>query len=189
MVFHGGAALWPQRLPRGAHPRSGAMLVLVQVSSMKTRRAGLIRSRYSSTVPVGVPRRGGPARWRSRFFFEAQLLSVDKLPHRAVVDLQAALGQFAHQTPQGKFAGPAPSNSQSLPPAIAFGGGRPSGRAHAAGLARRCTQLIAVLTPTPNCDAASVATIARRSTAAQRVTKIDRIGLPIHAGLHPQPAC
>src|SRR6266699_1924385 len=31
------------RMPRGAHPRSGAMLVLVQVSSMKTRRSGWIR--------------------------------------------------------------------------------------------------------------------------------------------------
>src|ERR1700745_4347710 len=31
--------LWP----RGAHPLSGAMLVLVQVSSMKTRRSGAIR--------------------------------------------------------------------------------------------------------------------------------------------------
>ncbi len=31
-------------------------------------------------------------------FFEAELLSVDKVPHRPVVDLQAAVGQFAHQT-------------------------------------------------------------------------------------------
>jgi hypothetical protein len=30
-----------ERLPRGTHPRSGAILVLVQVSSMKTRRSGL----------------------------------------------------------------------------------------------------------------------------------------------------
>ena len=30
-------------VPRGAQPRSGAMLVLVQVSSMKTRRSGSIR--------------------------------------------------------------------------------------------------------------------------------------------------
>src|SRR5215472_11330037 len=32
-----------RRRPRGAQPRRGAMLVLVQVSSMKTRRAGSIR--------------------------------------------------------------------------------------------------------------------------------------------------
>ena len=32
------------RSPRGAHPRSGAMLVLVQVSSMKTKRSGSMRS-------------------------------------------------------------------------------------------------------------------------------------------------
>jgi hypothetical protein len=30
-------------LPRGAQPLSGAILVLVQVSSMKTRRSGAIR--------------------------------------------------------------------------------------------------------------------------------------------------
>ena len=33
-----------RRWPRGAQPLSGAMLVLVQVSSMKTRRAGSMRS-------------------------------------------------------------------------------------------------------------------------------------------------
>jgi len=32
-----------RRRPRGAQPRRGAILVLVQVSSMKTRRAGSIR--------------------------------------------------------------------------------------------------------------------------------------------------
>jgi hypothetical protein len=31
------------RCPRGPHPRSGAILVLVQVSSMKTRRDASIR--------------------------------------------------------------------------------------------------------------------------------------------------
>ena len=30
--------------PRGAHPRKGAISVLVQVSSMKTRRSGSTRS-------------------------------------------------------------------------------------------------------------------------------------------------
>jgi hypothetical protein len=33
-------ALPSSRSPRGAQPRSGAMLVLVHVSSMKTSRAG-----------------------------------------------------------------------------------------------------------------------------------------------------
>jgi hypothetical protein len=45
----GPSLQWPcgtpavSRDPRGAHPRSGAMLVLVHVSSMKTRRDGSIR--------------------------------------------------------------------------------------------------------------------------------------------------
>jgi hypothetical protein len=34
------------RPPRGAHARSGAMLVLVQVSSMKTRRSDATQRRY-----------------------------------------------------------------------------------------------------------------------------------------------
>src|SRR5690242_8585764 len=31
-------------------------------------------------------------------FFEAELLSVDELPNRSVIDLQSALGKFSHQT-------------------------------------------------------------------------------------------
>jgi hypothetical protein len=30
-------------------------------------------------------------------FFVTELLSVDELPHRAVVDLEATLGEFGHQ--------------------------------------------------------------------------------------------
>ena len=68
MVFQ-----WPcgtvalSRSPRGAQPRSGAMLVLVQVSSMNTRRDGSIRPWYfthcarrratSGRVPLGRDQR------------------------------------------------------------------------------------------------------------------------------------
>ena len=44
MVFQWPCGAFPgKRCPHGAHPRSGAMLVLVQVSSMKTRRLGSMR--------------------------------------------------------------------------------------------------------------------------------------------------
>ena len=35
-------------------------------------------------------------------FFEAQLLGVDEVPHRPVIDLEATLGQFGHQPAQGE---------------------------------------------------------------------------------------
>src|SRR5215207_4070753 len=78
------------------------MLVLVQVSSMKTRRAGSTRSWYLIHC---ARRRATSGRSRSpatTLFFEAQLLVVDKGPDRAVVNLQPALGQFAHQPEQGE---------------------------------------------------------------------------------------
>src|SRR3954453_5461895 len=99
---------WPwgtlalRRCPRGAQPRSGAMLVLVQVSSMKTRRAGSTRSWYLIHC---ARRRATSGRSRSpatTLFFEAQFLVVDKSPDRAVVDLQTALGKFTHQPEQGE---------------------------------------------------------------------------------------
>jgi hypothetical protein len=35
-------------------------------------------------------------------FFEAETVRVDELPHRPVIDLQAALGQLGHQPAQGE---------------------------------------------------------------------------------------
>src|SRR6266852_8542383 len=97
-----------RRLPRGAQPRSGAMLVLVQVSSMKTRRAGSTRSWYLIHC---VRRRATSGRSRSpatTLFFEAQLLVVHEGPDRPVVHLQPALGEFGHQPEQGEVLFPNP---------------------------------------------------------------------------------
>src|SRR6266404_4179327 len=103
MVLQRPSGILPiRRLPRGAQPRSGAMLVLVQVSSMKTRRAGSTRSWYFIHC---ARRRATSGRSRSpatMLFFEAQLLVMDKGPDRPVVNLQAALGEFAHQPEQGE---------------------------------------------------------------------------------------
>src|ERR1700704_4895823 len=96
------------RWPRGAQPRSGAMLVLVQVSSMNTRREGSIRSRYLVHCAAGGRHRDGPARRQSASFFVTELLGVDEFPHRAVIHLQATLGEFSHQPAQGEIRLPAP---------------------------------------------------------------------------------
>src|SRR5579862_6521265 len=97
-----------RRLPRGAQPRSGAILVLVQVSSMNTRRAGSTRSWYLIHC---ARRRATSGRSRSpatTLFFEAELLGVDELPHRTVVDLQPARGKLADEPAQGEIAVPDP---------------------------------------------------------------------------------
>src|SRR5436190_2235147 len=120
-----------RRLPRGAQPRSGAMLVLVQVSSMKTRRAGSTRSWYLIHC---ARRRATSGRSRSpaaTLFFEAQLLGVHKLPDRAVIDLQPALSQLGHQAAEREVATPGPP--QDPQPMLA--GNRP--RSVTAHLARR----------------------------------------------------
>src|ERR1700678_3036739 len=103
---------WPwgtfatKRLPFGAQPRSGSMLVFVHVSSMNTRRLGSIRLwRFVHWAR----RRATSGRSRSlatTVFFEAELLGVNKIPHRPIIDLKPALSQFGHQPAQGE--GPVP---------------------------------------------------------------------------------
>src|SRR3978361_220520 len=96
-----GALVWSRR-PRCAHPRSGVMLVRVQVSSMKTRRSGSMRLWYLHHC---ASRR---AAWgRSRYlpttvFCEAQLLGVNEVPDRPIIDLEATLGEFGYKPAQGE---------------------------------------------------------------------------------------
>jgi hypothetical protein len=92
-----------KRLPHGAQPRSGGMLVLVQLSSMNTRREAWIR-------PLILDPLRSPARdvrtiaFASHHrFFEAQLLLVDEGPHRAVIHLQAACAELSNQASQGEI--------------------------------------------------------------------------------------
>src|SRR5271154_43894 len=78
------------------------MSVLVHVSSMKTRRSGAIRSCRSFHR---VLRRATSGRSRSlatTLFFEAELLGVDEVPDRSVVDLETATGEFRDKTSQRK---------------------------------------------------------------------------------------
>ena len=88
-------------------PPSGAMLVEVQVSSMKTRRAG---STSRCRLAHCARRRATSGRSCSAaisVFFVTELLGVDELPDRAVVDLEAALGELGHEPAQGEVALPA----------------------------------------------------------------------------------
>ena len=39
-------------------------------------------------------------------FFEAELLGVNEIPNRPIIDLEAALSQFSHQAAQGEGAVP-----------------------------------------------------------------------------------
>src|ERR1700684_1508159 len=109
MVFQGPwGTLAPSRSPRGAQPRSGAMFVLVQVSSMNTKRSGSIRLCRSVHW---ARRRATSGRSRSlatTVFFEAEPFGVHEVPHRSIVDLEAALGEFRHQSAQGEPALPDP---------------------------------------------------------------------------------
>src|SRR5216684_8212190 len=91
------------RRPRGPHPRSGAMLVLVQVSSMKTRRTGSIRLWRAVHCARRRATAGRSCSLASTVFFEAQLLGLNEIPHRPIIDLEAALGELGHQPAQGEI--------------------------------------------------------------------------------------
>src|SRR5207245_6537062 len=100
------------RSPCGAHPLSGAILVFIQVSSMKTRRSGSIRPcRFIHRTR----RRAMSGRSRSlatTVFFEAEPLVVDEVPHRPIIDLEAPSGELGHEPAQGEPAFPDPPRQQ-----------------------------------------------------------------------------
>src|ERR1700726_3794806 len=78
------------------------MLVLVQVSSIKTSRSG---SMGFCSFARGARRRATSGRSRSpatTVFFKTQLLGMDELPDRAVIDLQPAFGEFGDKPAQGE---------------------------------------------------------------------------------------
>jgi hypothetical protein len=96
--------LWPcgtlavNLVPRGAQPCKVAMLVLVQVSSMNTRRGSTRPSYFVHCAPAGDVR---TVAFASDDVFLAQTLGVDEIPHRPVIDFRPALGEFGDQPAQG----------------------------------------------------------------------------------------
>src|SRR3954463_8568260 len=80
------------------------MSVRVQVSSMKTSRSASTRPWY---FVHWARRRATSGRSRSpatTLFFEAELLGMHEVPHRMVVDLQAATGKLGNETAYGEIA-------------------------------------------------------------------------------------
>src|SRR5882757_5712007 len=76
------------------------MLVLVQVSSMKTSREGSSRSWYLSHCPRLRATSGRSCSSASSVFFIGQALGMDELPYRTIVDLEAPLGQLGDKPHQ-----------------------------------------------------------------------------------------
>src|SRR5947207_15841753 len=84
------------------------MSVRVQVSSMKTSRSASTRPWY---FVHWARRRATSGRSRSpatTLFFEAELLGMNEVPHRVVIDFQPAPSKFSHEPAQGEIVGPDP---------------------------------------------------------------------------------
>src|SRR5436190_14371907 len=98
------------------------MSVRVQVSSMKTSRSASTRPWY---FVHWARRRATSGRSRSpaaTLFFEAELLGMHEIPHRVVVDLQAASGEFRNEPAYGEIAVSDPLRQPGRKsPEIAFG--------------------------------------------------------------------
>src|SRR3954454_803535 len=80
------------------------MSVRVQVSSMKTSRSASTRPWY---FVHWARRRATSGRSRSpaaTLFFEAELLGMHEIPHRMVVDLQAASAKLGNEPAYGEIA-------------------------------------------------------------------------------------
>jgi hypothetical protein len=92
---------------------------------------------------------------------------MDELPHRPVVDLQPTLSELIHKPPQGEISALDPL--QQPQPVLTRNRLRlvtsHLARLKAAGFGR-LTQLMAVLTPIPNCFAARLQDIPPVLTAA-----------------------
>src|SRR5262245_63771639 len=76
-----------RRVPRGARPWVRVMLVLAQVSSMKTRRVGSIRPWYFFHCARRRATSGRSCSLACRLFFEADALVLEEVPDRVVADL------------------------------------------------------------------------------------------------------
>src|SRR5262249_62390333 len=92
-------ALATSRRPLAQRPWVRVMLVLAQVSSMKTRRVGSIRPWYFFHCARRRATSGRSCSLACRLFFEADAFVLEEVPDRVVADLDAAAGQLHQQTP------------------------------------------------------------------------------------------
>src|ERR1700739_4496210 len=71
---------------------------------MTTRRSGWTRSWYLIHWARRLATSGRSRSPATTLFFKAELLSMDELPHRAVIDLQPALSKFGNQASQSEIS-------------------------------------------------------------------------------------
>src|SRR3546814_18167336 len=92
---------WPcgalpiSRWPRGPQPRSGAMLVFAQVSSMKTKRLGSMLAWRARHLQRRLATSGRSCSAAKAVFFEAEPLGVEEIPHRLPAHLDTPPCQLA----------------------------------------------------------------------------------------------
>src|SRR5713101_8621780 len=77
------------------------MLVLAQVSSMNTRRAGSSRPWYFFHCARRLATSGRSCSVARMLFFEADAFVLEEVPDREVADFDAPLRQLGYQRPQG----------------------------------------------------------------------------------------
>src|SRR3954454_21338577 len=84
------------------------MSVRVQVSSMKTSRSASTRPWYFVHWARRLATSGRSRSPAATLFFEAELLGMHEVPHRVVVDLQAATGKLGNQPTYDQTSVPDP---------------------------------------------------------------------------------
>src|ERR1700693_2618499 len=84
VVFQCPCGILPtSRSPRGARPRSRAILVEVPVSSMKTSRAGsILGGLYAHSVRAAAASSGRSCSATRTFFFDADAVAIEDPPDR-----------------------------------------------------------------------------------------------------------
>ena len=150
-------ALPTSRRPRAARPCVRVMLVLAQVSSMKTRRRGSSRCCQRFQRSRRRVTSGRSCSLARRLFFEAHALLLEEAPDRVIAHPHPALGQLRRQCPQRQVRLSAiRASSQSRSFASAWGRRPPIGRAAALPVARqRCDHFTALATLTSKRAAAA----------------------------------
>src|SRR5437763_1037070 len=81
------------RSPRAQRPWVRVMLVLAQVSSMKTRREGSSRPWYFFHCARRLATSGRSCSLACRLFFEADPFVLEKMPDRKMTDLDPPRGE------------------------------------------------------------------------------------------------
>src|SRR5579875_2686459 len=130
-------ALASSRWPRGERPWVRVMLVLAQVSSMKTRREGSSRPWYFFHCARRRATSGRSCSLACRLFFEADALVLEEVPDREVAHLNPTRGELSAERPQGNIrllcdTGQKPGalpRRRKRPPASHLVGRRAPGRA------------------------------------------------------------